>query len=83
MPKTSVLAFLLIFSSVFCGKLLAHCQVPCGVYGSVIEINERLTVDLLRNDPLRTGYLAILRPVGPFPPPSLAIGNPPESDSQK
>ena len=41
---------------------------PAVVFGSVLEINTELTLDLLRRDPLLKGYLAVILPSGPFPP---------------
>jgi hypothetical protein len=43
-------------------------QLLCGVWGTVLEVNPRLTVDLLRKDPLLSGYIAVILPTGPFPP---------------
>lgn len=43
-------------------------ELPCGVWGTLIEINPRLTVGLLQKDPLLTGYLAVVLPTGTFPP---------------
>lgn len=42
---------------------------PAVVFGSVLEVNTELTLDLLRQDPLLKGYLAVILPSGPFPPP--------------
>jgi len=43
-------------------------QLRCCVWGSVIEINPNLSPDLVREDPLLDGYLAVILPSGPFPP---------------
>lgn len=45
--------------------------IPCAVWGSVLEVNTRLlrSVEPLQTDPLLTGYLAVILPTGPFPPP--------------
>ena len=45
-------------------------HLRCAVWGHVLERNERLTPALLRADPLLDGYLAVLLPTGPFPPPT-------------
>ena len=45
-------------------------HLRCAVWGHVLERNERLTPALLRADPLLEGYLAVLLPTGPFPPPT-------------
>lgn len=43
--------------------------VPCGVSGTVVEVNDALTWDIWLDDPLLNGYLAVVRPIGTFPPP--------------
>ena len=43
-------------------------SLPCAVWGSVLEVNPRLSVDLVQQDPLFAGYLAVILPTGPFPP---------------
>lgn len=54
-------------------------RFPCCVMGSIIELNARfrtpeepvlLPFSLLESDPYGTGYLAIILPSGPFPPPA-------------
>lgn len=54
---------------------LGHIQLPCCVWGSVLELNHRhnRTVDMLKTDPLLKGYLAVILPTGPFPPPTMAL----------
>lgn len=42
--------------------------IPAGVWGSVLELNSHLAPNLLNDDPLLDGYLAVILPVGPFPP---------------
>ena len=42
--------------------------IPAGVWGIVMELNPQLTPDLLRDDPLLDGYIAVILPVGSFPP---------------
>lgn len=42
--------------------------IPAGVWGIVLELNPHLTPDLLRDDPLLDGYIAVILPVGSFPP---------------
>ena len=42
----------------------------CCVFGSLLELNRNLTADLLQKDPLLKGYLAVILPAGPFPPPT-------------
>jgi len=48
---------------------------PAAVFGSVLELNRNLTVELWRRDPLFKGYLAVILPTGPFPPPPAAVGS--------
>mmetsp|Transcript_14736 Transcript_14736/g.32118 ORF Transcript_14736/g.32118 Transcript_14736/m.32118 type:complete len:253 (-) Transcript_14736:845-1603(-) len=48
------------------GKAVELCAC---VWGSILEINPRITPELLANDPLLDGYLAVILPTGPFPPP--------------
>uniref|UniRef100_A0A7S3LBP3 Protein Abitram n=1 Tax=Amphora coffeiformis TaxID=265554 RepID=A0A7S3LBP3_9STRA len=43
-------------------------HLRCCAWGSVIEINPNLNTDLVREDPLLDGYLAVILPSGPFPP---------------
>lgn len=43
-------------------------DIPAGVWGTVLELNPRLTPELLRDDPLLDGYLAVILPTGSFPP---------------
>ena len=50
---------------------------PAAVFGSVLELNRNLTVDVWRRDPLLKGYLAVILPTGPFPP------SPPAAASDK
>jgi hypothetical protein len=38
------------------------------VWGTILELNHRLTPELLRDDPLLDGYLAVILPSGRFPP---------------
>lgn len=40
------------------------------VWGTILELNSRLTPELLMEDPLLDGYLAIILPSGRFPPSS-------------
>ena len=47
-------------------------KMPCAVWGTLLEVNPRLSVDLLKNDPLLSGYLAVVLPTGRFPPPDSA-----------
>lgn len=42
--------------------------VYAGVWGHVLELNDRLTPELLTKDPLLDGYLAVILPTGRFPP---------------
>jgi hypothetical protein len=46
-------------------------HLPCCVLGRVLELNQSLSPDILFNDPLLTGYLAVIAPQGSFPPPCL------------
>lgn len=43
-------------------------EVKYAVCGTVEELNTRVTPELLAVDPLLDGFLAIMRPSGPFPP---------------
>ena len=46
--------------------------VYAGVWGTVVEINDKMSQELLHRDPLLDGYFAIIQPgTGPFPPRSL------------
>lgn len=49
----------------------AVVEIPCAVWGTVVEVNSSLTSDCSRlaRDPLFSGYLAVILPTGPFPPP--------------
>lgn len=47
-----------------------HCLYSC-VWGTVLEVNARLNLEILKKDPLLDGYIAIVLPTGPFPPPPL------------
>ena len=42
--------------------------LQAGVWGTILEINQQLTPQLLMDDPLLDGYLAVILPSGPFPP---------------
>ena len=42
--------------------------VNAGVWGIVMELNINLTPALLEKDPLLDGYLAVILPIGSFPP---------------
>lgn len=46
-------------------------EIPCAVWGTVLEVNSLLKSDCTRlvRDPLFSGYLAVILPTGPFPPP--------------
>eukprot|EP00980_Cylindrotheca_fusiformis_P017147 scaffold5276_cov134-Cylindrotheca_fusiformis.AAC.14 len=56
--------------------VLAELQLESGeviplhacVFGSIIEVNENLTTEILADDPLLDGFLAIILPSGSFPP---------------
>lgn len=48
-------------------------DLRCCVWGSVIELNSNLSPQLLREDPLLDGYLAVILPSGPFPPPLCVV----------
>jgi hypothetical protein len=48
--------------------------VHAGMWGTVLEINENLTPELLARDSLLDGYIAIVQPAaGSFPPKSLEL----------
>jgi hypothetical protein len=47
-------------------------HVLCGVWGTVLEVNPNLAPELLCSDPALNGYLAIVLPTGPFPPPATS-----------
>jgi hypothetical protein len=42
--------------------------IPAGVWGTVLELNSQLAPNRLKDDPLLDGYLAVILPVGSFPP---------------
>jgi len=46
-------------------------RVPCCVWGTALELNARMVKDpgLVDRDSLLEGYLAVILPTGPFPPP--------------
>lgn len=46
----------------------AVIDLPSCVLGNIIELNDNLTVATFVSDPLQDGYLAIIKPVGIFPP---------------
>lgn len=48
---------------------------PSLVFGGILEVNMELTMDLLRSDPLLKGYLAVILPTGPFPPPTTTVAD--------
>jgi hypothetical protein len=50
-------------------------EIPCAVWGTVVEVNSSLVSDCARltQDPLFSGYLAIILPTGPFPPPKGVV----------
>ncbi|GAX12422.1 hypothetical protein FisN_2Hu253 [Fistulifera solaris] len=50
-------------------------EVPCAVWGTVVEVNSALVNDCARikHDPLFSGYLAVILPTGPFPPPKRIV----------
>jgi hypothetical protein len=52
-------------------------SVLCGVWGTVLEVNANLSPELMRRDPALDGFLAIVLPTGPFPPPGAIL--PPSS----
>ncbi len=41
------------------------------VWGTILELNHSLTTDVLVDDPLLDGYLAVILPSGKFPPSSV------------
>jgi hypothetical protein len=43
-------------------------NLPCCVFGRVLELNNLVSPDLLFNDALLKGYLAVISPQGRFPP---------------
>ena len=43
-------------------------HMRCCAWGSIIEINPNISPELVREDPLLDGYLAVILPSGPFPP---------------
>jgi hypothetical protein len=40
----------------------------CGVWGTLIDWNQNLSPQLINDDALMDGFLAIVQPIGPFPP---------------
>jgi len=57
-------------------------QIPAGVWGTILELNTNVTPELLKKDPLLDGYLAIIVPTGPFPPPLVHQNQQNESDEE-
>jgi hypothetical protein len=56
-------------------------HLPCCVLGRVLELNQSLSPNILLNDPLLTGYLAVIAPQGSFPPsPTSVNGTTPTDD---
>ena len=57
-------------ATVTCREAATTKSIPlrCCVWGSVLEVNPNLTPQLLQEDPLLDGYLAVILPSGPFPP---------------
>jgi hypothetical protein len=45
-----------------------HIHLCCAVWGTILEVNETITPQLLMDDPLLNGFLAVILPAGPFPP---------------
>lgn len=46
--------------------------IHAGVWGTIVELNENMSPELLKRDPLLDGYLAIIQPAtGIFPPRTL------------
>lgn len=64
-------------------SVLAYLQLTSGaklpiyscVWGTILEINSRLTVDILLDDPLLDGYFAVILPSGQFPPKTTEPAN--------
>lgn len=50
----------------------------CCVHGKIVELNRALVTkpSLLSHDPLQDGYLAIIVPLGAFPPPVVVVTTP-------
>lgn len=61
--------------------VLANLQLKSGdqlpiyscVWGTILEINSGLSIEMLLDDPLLDGYLAVILPSGEFPPKKDAI----------
>jgi hypothetical protein len=48
--------------------------IHAGVWGTIVELNDNMSPELLRRDPLLDGYLAIIQPAtGAFPPRTLDL----------
>jgi hypothetical protein len=59
------------------GTQKQHLDVLCGVWGTVIEVNANLSPELVRRDSALDGFLAIVLPTGPFPPPQVTSASSP------
>ena len=70
-PSTVIAKLTVLSDSSDTSKSSQVIPVYAGVWGAVLELNKTVSVDTLRNDPLLDGYLAVILPSGPFPPPSL------------
>jgi hypothetical protein len=51
-----------------CLVTLDDVSLKCCVWGTILEVNDKLSSKLLSTDPLLDGYLAVILPTGPFPP---------------
>jgi hypothetical protein len=43
--------------------------IYASVWGAVLELNKNVDIQTLNQDPLLDGYIAVILPTGPFPPP--------------
>lgn len=50
-------------------------SIKAGVWGTVLEVNPNMSPGLLQIDPLLDGYLVVIFPTGPFPPPKRVETN--------
>jgi len=67
--------------------LVRKSECRCGVWGTVLELNRRLLdaehSSLVLRDPMMEGYLAVVLPTGPFPPPPGSPARPTSASAAK
>ena len=58
--------------------------IHAGIWGTIVEINENMSPELLKRDALLDGYLAIIQPAtGTFPPRTLDLSHGNEGGNKK